>query len=80
MLIKKFGRWGFLQPVFAVWKKMEKQGLSPDAFAYNVFIDALVQKGMVEMARAYDEVMMEKGLSAKPRKELDTKIATELSE
>ncbi|XP_047063594.1 pentatricopeptide repeat-containing protein At1g80550, mitochondrial-like [Lolium rigidum] len=73
MLIKRFGRWGFLRPVFFVWKTMEEQGLSPDAFAYNTLIDALLEKGMVDMARKYDEEMLAKGLSPKPRKELGTK-------
>ncbi|PKA57913.1 Pentatricopeptide repeat-containing protein [Apostasia shenzhenica] len=70
MLMKKFGRWGFLRPVFMVWEAMAEHGCSRDAFAYNAFIDALLQKGMVEMARKYDEEMVEKGLSPKPRKEL----------
>lgn len=70
MLLRKFGRWGFLRPVFIVWKKMEKLGCSPDASAYNALIDALVEKGMVDMARKYDEEMLAKGLSAKPRAEL----------
>ncbi|KAG0473420.1 hypothetical protein HPP92_015277 [Vanilla planifolia] len=69
MLIKKFGRWGFLRPVFMVWKAMEEHGCSPDAFAYNAFIDALLQKGMVEMAKKYDQEMIAKGLSPKPRQE-----------
>ncbi|GJN01564.1 hypothetical protein PR202_ga18839 [Eleusine coracana subsp. coracana] len=74
MLIKRFGRWGFLRPVFTVWKAMEEQGLSPDAFAYNALIDALLQKGMVDLAKKYDEEMLAKGLSPKPRKELGTKL------
>ena len=73
MLMKKFGRWGFLRPVFIVWKAMEEHGCSPDAFAYNALIDALLQKGMIEMARKYDEEMLAKGLAPKPRKELGTK-------
>ncbi|KAJ4851530.1 hypothetical protein Tsubulata_047534 [Turnera subulata] len=74
MLMRKFGRWGFLRPVFVVWKKMEELGCSPDEFAYNALIDALVDKGMVDLARKYDEEMLAKGLSAKPRAELDTKM------
>ncbi|SPT20465.1 unnamed protein product [Triticum aestivum] len=74
MLIKRFGRWGFLRPVFFVWKTMEEQGLTPDAFAYNTLIDALLEKGMVDLARKYDEEMLAKGLSPKPRKELGTKM------
>ncbi|EMS46668.1 hypothetical protein TRIUR3_01914 [Triticum urartu] len=70
MLIKRFGRWGFLRPVFFVWKTMEEQGLTPDAFAYNTLIDALLEKGMLDLARKYDEEMLAKGLSPKPRKEL----------
>ncbi|OAY83223.1 Pentatricopeptide repeat-containing protein, mitochondrial [Ananas comosus] len=77
MLIKRFGRWGFLRPVFVVWKKMEEHGCSPDAFAYNTLIDALLQRGMVEMARKYDEEMLAKGLSPKPRKELGSKRSDE---
>eukprot|EP00261_Vitis_vinifera_P025953 XP_010659033.2 PREDICTED: pentatricopeptide repeat-containing protein At1g80550, mitochondrial [Vitis vinifera] len=77
MLMKKFGRWGFLRPVFIVWKKMEEQGCSPDACAYNALIDALVQKGMVDLARKYEEEMLAKGLSAKPRVDLGTKPHTE---
>ncbi|KAF9614533.1 hypothetical protein IFM89_019196 [Coptis chinensis] len=73
MLLTRFGRWGFLRPVFIVWKKMEEHGCSPDASAYNAVIDALIQKNMVDMARKYDEEMLAKGLSAKPRKELGTK-------
>ncbi|KAA8540526.1 hypothetical protein F0562_024555 [Nyssa sinensis] len=80
MLMRKFGRWGFLRPVFVVWKKMEEHGLSPDEFAYNALIDALVQKGMLDMARKYEEEMLTKGLSAKPRAELGTKLAREGSE
>lgn len=80
MLMRKFGRWGFLRPVFDVWKKMEEHGLSPDEHAYNALIDALVQKGMVDMARKYDQEMLEKGLSAKPRAELGTKLASGGSE
>ncbi|KAK1361494.1 Pentatricopeptide repeat-containing protein, mitochondrial [Heracleum sosnowskyi] len=74
LLIRKFGRWGFLRPIFVVWEKMEEQKLSPDEFAYNALIDALLEKGMVDMARKYDEEMLEKGLSAKPRAELGTKL------
>lgn len=70
MLIRKFGRWGFLRPVFIVWKKMEDHGLSPNEFVYNALIDALVEKGMIDMARKYDEEMLAKGLSAKLRPEL----------
>ncbi|KAK1361449.1 hypothetical protein POM88_045923 [Heracleum sosnowskyi] len=51
LLIRKFGRWGFLRPIFVVWVKMEERGLSPDEFAYNALIDALLEKGMVDMAR-----------------------------
>ncbi|CBI29167.3 unnamed protein product, partial [Vitis vinifera] len=72
-----FFGWGFLRPVFIVWKKMEEQGCSPDACAYNALIDALVQKGMVDLARKYEEEMLAKGLSAKPRVDLGTKPHTE---
>lgn len=74
MLLRKFGRWGFLRPVFVVWKKMEELGCSPDEFAYNALVDALIDKGMLDMARKYDEEMFAKGLSAKPREELGTKL------
>jgi pentatricopeptide repeat protein len=74
MLLKKFARWGFLRLVFLVWNRMEELGCSPDASAYNALIDALVEKGMIDMARKYDEEMMAKGLSPKPRKELGTKV------
>lgn len=70
LLIRKFGRWGFLRPIFIVWKKMEDDGLSPNEFAYNGLIDALVEKGMIDMARKYDEEMLAKGLSPKLRPEL----------
>lgn len=49
---------------------MENHGLSPNEFAYNALIDALVEKGMIDMARKYDEEMLAKGLSAKLRPEL----------
>ncbi|KAK7265048.1 hypothetical protein RJT34_32664 [Clitoria ternatea] len=74
MLLKKFGRWGFLRPVFIVWNRMKQLGCSPDASAYNALIDALVDKGLIDMARKYDEEMLVKGLSPKPRKELGTKL------
>ncbi|KAL5698453.1 hypothetical protein ACHQM5_029486 [Ranunculus cassubicifolius] len=70
MLLRKFGRWGFLRPVFIVWQKMKEHGCSPDACAYNALIDALIQKHMFDMARKYDEEMLALGLSAKRRKEL----------
>ncbi|KAL8139189.1 hypothetical protein V2J09_005190 [Rumex salicifolius] len=70
MLMRKFGRWGFLRPVLMLWKKMEEVNCSPDAAAYNALIDALVEKGMLDMARKYDKEMFAKGISAKPRKEL----------
>ncbi|CAL5199760.1 unnamed protein product [Lathyrus oleraceus] len=73
MLLKKFARWGFLRLVFLVWNRMEELGCSPDASAYNVLIDALVEKGLIDTARKYDEEMLAKGLSSKPRKELGTK-------
>lgn len=73
MLLTKFGRWGFLRPVFVIWNKMKEHGRSPDAFAYNALIDALIQKGLLDIARKYDEEMLAQGLSAKPRKELGTK-------
>ncbi|KAL0289467.1 UNVERIFIED_CONTAM: Pentatricopeptide repeat-containing protein, mitochondrial [Sesamum calycinum] len=63
MLMRKFGRWGFLRPVFLVWKKMEEHGLSPDEFAYNALIDVLLQKGLVDMARKYDEDVIERAFS-----------------
>ncbi|KAE9588000.1 putative tetratricopeptide-like helical domain-containing protein [Lupinus albus] len=77
MLMKKFGRWGFLRLVLLVWNRMEKLGCSPDASAYNALIDALVEKGLIDMARKYDEEMLAKGLAAKPRKELGTKLVEE---
>ncbi|KAH6831480.1 Pentatricopeptide repeat superfamily protein [Perilla frutescens var. hirtella] len=77
MLMRKFGRWGFLRPIFLLWKKMALQGLSPDEFAYNALIDALLQKGLVVLARKYDEEMLSKGLSAKPRAELEAKMDDE---
>ncbi|XP_028784986.1 pentatricopeptide repeat-containing protein At1g80550, mitochondrial-like [Neltuma alba] len=72
MLMRKFGGWGYLRPVFAVWKKMEELGCRPDASAYNAMIDALVKKGLMDMARKYDEEMLAKGLSPRPRKEVGT--------
>ncbi|OMP01476.1 hypothetical protein COLO4_11833 [Corchorus olitorius] len=77
MLLRKFGRWGFLRPVFIVWNKMIELGCSPNEFAYNALIDALIQKGLVDMARKYDEEMLAKGLSSKPREELGTKLVQE---
>ncbi|KAL5574511.1 hypothetical protein UlMin_016210 [Ulmus minor] len=77
MLMRKFGRWGFLRPVFIVWKKMEELGCSPNESAYNALIDALIDKGMLDMARKYDEEMLAKGLSPKPRKELWTKLVSD---
>ncbi|XP_047313184.1 pentatricopeptide repeat-containing protein At1g80550, mitochondrial-like [Impatiens glandulifera] len=74
MLMRKFERWGFLRPVFVVWEKMEQHGLSPDNHAYNALIDALLQKGLTDMAKKYDEEMMAKGLSARPRVELGTQL------
>ncbi|KAJ1426657.1 Tetratricopeptide-like helical domain superfamily [Sesbania bispinosa] len=74
MLLKKFGRWGFLRLVFIVWNRMKQLGCSPDASAYNALIDALVEKGLIDMARKYDEEMLAKGLSPRPRKELGTKL------
>ncbi|KAF7826647.1 pentatricopeptide repeat-containing protein [Senna tora] len=54
MLMRKFGRWGFLRPVFIMWKKMEELGCSPNASTYNALIDALVEKGLIDIARKYD--------------------------
>lgn len=79
MLMRKFGRWGFLRPVYIVWDKMKKLGCSPNEAAYNALIDALLQKGMVDMARKYDQEMLAKGLSAKPREELGTKTSIDRS-
>ncbi|CAM8880377.1 unnamed protein product [Rhodiola kirilowii] len=75
MLIRKFGRWGFLRPVFIIWNKMEERRYSPSEFAYNALIDVLLQKGMVDMAKKYDEEMLKKGLSSKRRPEIETKLA-----
>lgn len=77
MLMRKFGRWGFLRPVLVVWKKMEELGCSPNDAAYNALIDALIDKGMLDMARKYDEEMLAKGLSPKPRAELGTRLVTD---
>lgn len=74
LLMRKFGRWGFLRPVLMVWEKMIELGCSPNHDAYNALIDALVEKGMIEMARKYDQEMYEKGLSPKPRPELAEKV------
>ncbi|KAL0415392.1 UNVERIFIED_CONTAM: Pentatricopeptide repeat-containing protein, mitochondrial [Sesamum latifolium] len=63
MLMRKFGRWGFLRPVFLVWKKMAEHGLSPDEFAYNALVDALLHKGLVDMARKYERDVNEKAFS-----------------
>ncbi|XXG59020.1 hypothetical protein AAC387_Pa04g1180 [Persea americana] len=80
MLIKKFGSWGFLRPVFAVWDKMKEQGSNLDEFAYNALIDALVQRGMVKMAQKYETEMLEKWILAKPWKDLGTKLLSEDSD
>lgn len=75
MLMRKFGRWGFLRPVFKVWNKMNELGCSPNEAAYSALIDALVEKGMMDMARKYDQEMLDKGLSAKSRVGLGTNEA-----
>ncbi|KAK9931246.1 hypothetical protein M0R45_018530 [Rubus argutus] len=80
MIMRKFGRWGFLRPMFIVWQKMEKLGCSPNESAYNALIDALVEKGMLDMARKYDEEMIAKGLSARPRVEMGTKLVSNESD
>ena len=49
-------------------------GCSLDRSTCNALINALVEKGMLDMARQYKEEMLGKGLSAKPRKELGTKV------
>uniref|UniRef100_A0A5K1CEQ1 Pentacotripeptide-repeat region of PRORP domain-containing protein n=2 Tax=Nymphaea colorata TaxID=210225 RepID=A0A5K1CEQ1_9MAGN len=72
LLIKKFGEWGYLRPVFKIWKTMEEHGISPDHFAYNVLIDTLIRKGCIDLARKYDKEMLARGLSPRPRKELRT--------
>ncbi|CAL1369315.1 unnamed protein product [Linum trigynum] len=69
MLIRKFGKWGFLRPATIVWSKMVELGHSPDESAYNAWIDVLIDKGLLDEASKYDAEMLEKGLSAKPRKE-----------
>ncbi|XP_047318367.1 pentatricopeptide repeat-containing protein At1g80550, mitochondrial-like [Impatiens glandulifera] len=74
LLMRKFGKLGFLRPVFLVWKKMEQHGPSPDNHTYNALIDALLHKGLIDMAKKYDDEMLAKGLSAKPRVELDAKL------
>ncbi|CAN6459380.1 unnamed protein product [Victoria cruziana] len=76
LLIKKFGAWGFLRPVLKIWKTMEEHEISPDQFAYNALIDALIQKGCIDLARKYDKEMLAKGLSPRPRKELRTEYLT----
>ncbi|XP_078432442.1 pentatricopeptide repeat (PPR) superfamily protein [Wolffia australiana] len=76
LLMRKFGRWGFLRPVFFFWRAMADTGMSPDGFAYNALIDALLLKGMVELARHYDGEMLDKGLSAKPRKEFGPRFGS----
>ncbi|WCJ40533.1 Pentatricopeptide repeat (PPR) superfamily protein [Euphorbia peplus] len=78
MLMRKFGRWGFLRPVLIVWEKMEEHGCSPNESAYNALIDALIEKGQLDLARKYDQEMLAKGLSPKPRKELRTNVVEEV--
>lgn len=77
MLMRKFERWGFLQPVLYVWKTMKESGDTPDSAAYNAVIDALIQKGMLDMAREYEEEMIERGLSPRRRPELVEKSLDE---
>ncbi|KAM7253891.1 hypothetical protein ACFE04_031573 [Oxalis oulophora] len=74
MLMRKFGRWGFLRPVFIVWDKMEELGQSPDYNAYNALIDALIKKGMIDTAKKYDEEMLAKGISSKRRRDLGSML------
>lgn len=76
MLLRKFGNWGFLRPAFIVWDTMQRFCCSPDVSAYNALIDVLVQKGMIDMAKKYDQEMLAKELAAKPRVELGTKEAS----
>ncbi|KAJ0231729.1 Pentatricopeptide repeat-containing protein [Hirschfeldia incana] len=79
MLMRKFERWGFLQPVLHVWKTMKESGDTPDSAAYNAMIDALIQKGMLEMAKEYEDEMVERGLSPRRRPELvDTSLEEKL--
>ncbi|KAJ0074880.1 hypothetical protein Patl1_34666 [Pistacia atlantica] len=69
-LFKEVKKKGIEMDVVA-WKKL---GCSPDEFAYNALIDALIQKGMLDMAKKYDDEMLAKGLSPRPRAELGTKL------
>jgi hypothetical protein len=81
MLLRKFGRWGFLRPVFIVWKKMEKLGCSSDESAYNALIDLWwINEWSIYMARKYDEEMLAKGVSAKPRADRAKDLLTGICE
>ncbi|CAN0878213.1 Pentatricopeptide repeat-containing protein At1g22960, mitochondrial [Linum grandiflorum] len=73
MLLRKFERWGFLKPASIVWSKMVERGYSPDESAYNAWIDALVDKGLLDEAWKYHQEMQKKGLSSKPRKVFETR-------
>ncbi|KAK1288853.1 Pentatricopeptide repeat-containing protein [Acorus calamus] len=60
-------------------EEMIERGVHPDVVAYNTVIQTvglmrLVKKGMSDMARRYDEKMVAKGFSERPRKELGTSI------
>ncbi|KFK42438.1 hypothetical protein AALP_AA2G256500 [Arabis alpina] len=77
MLMRKFERWGFLQPVLYVWKTMKESGDTPDSAAYNAVIDALIQKGMLDIAREYEDEMVERGLTPRRRPELVEKSLEE---
>ncbi|KAL0342148.1 UNVERIFIED_CONTAM: Pentatricopeptide repeat-containing protein, mitochondrial [Sesamum calycinum] len=68
---------GFPPASVSCLEELVDHGLSPDEFAYNALIDALLQKGLVDMAHKYDEEMLMKGLSAKPRAELQTTMNSE---
>ena len=56
---------------------MKESGDTPDSAAYNAVIDALIQKGMLDMAREYEEEMIERGLSPRRRPELVEKSLDE---
>lgn len=67
LMLRLFMGWGDEERVTWIWREMERSGVGPDQRSYTVMVHGLYEKGKMEEALVYYNMMVSKGMVSEPR-------------
>lgn len=70
LLLRLFMGWDDEEKVKSTWGEMEKNGFGPDQRSYTIMVHGLYDKGRLDLALVYYNMMISKGMVSEPRTKL----------